>query len=166
MSSNDQLHQPGKAMDHDTEQCSVCEQPILPGEARNGIYRSHWDCPLPSTSPELKPSVKKRVRTTKSPTAPNPDGLKRFDWIEDWLRTKQSGTEVDVLDLDFVVAYIDAHNAGFLPKHIGAPKCPQLGRDLSWMCRLDRLSRVATGLSPGDASMGFPRWVYTYSLKV
>jgi hypothetical protein len=112
------------------------------------------------------PSAKKRVRTIKSPPAPNADALKRFNWIEEWLRTNQSGPEVDVLDLDFVVAYIDAHNARFGPMPVGAPKCPQLGRDLGWMCRLDRLSRVATGLAPGDASMGFPRWVYTYRLKV
>ena len=153
-------------MDQVINQCGVCEQPMLPGQALNGITRTHWECKPPLPNPACVPSVKKPVnRGIKSPTAPSAEVLKRFDWIEDWLRTTHAGAEVDVLDTAFVLAYIEAHNAPCQTIFIGAPRCPQLGRDLGWMFKLDRLSRVAVGLAAGDASIGFPKWVYSYRLK-
>lgn len=72
---------------------------------------------------------------------------------------------VDVLDSDFVCAYADATGAVAYMQHVGAPRCKQLGRDLSAMFAVGRLQRSPTGLPTGDASMGFPKkWVYSYSL--
>jgi len=71
---------------------------------------------------------------------------------------------VDVLDSDFVCAYADATKAQVTFMHVGAPKCKQLARDLGAMFAAGKLTRSATGLPSGDASMGFPKWVYTYGL--
>lgn len=130
---------------------------MLPGQTLNGITRTHWDCkpPVPDQTPA--PPVKERVKRARKPlTLPSTDELKRFEWIEDWLRTTQPEIEVDILDSAFVLAYIEAHNAPCRVEFVGAPRCPQLGKDLGLMFRLERLSRVAVGLPPGDASMGFP----------
>lgn len=72
---------------------------------------------------------------------------------------------VDVLDSDFVCAYADATKAHATVGMVGAPRCKQLGKDLSAMFAAQRLTRCAAGLQAGDASMGFPKWVYTYSLS-
>lgn len=93
----------------------------------------------------------------------------RLGWIVSWLKLCNdtcSGSEirVDVLDTDFVKAYIYATNAPFVDMMIGAPRCRMLGRDLALLHKQGILKRHATGLSPGDASMGFPKWVYSYHL--
>jgi hypothetical protein len=89
----------------------------------------------------------------------------RYNWIEEWMRGGRPGCEnVDVLDSDFVCEYADATGAEARIEHVGAPRCAQLGRDLSALFAAERLSRTPVGLSAGDASMGFPKWVYTYSL--
>lgn len=41
----------------DTDTCSACCKPILDGEARNGLYHSHYDCTdtgPPPTEEEFK----------------------------------------------------------------------------------------------------------------
>jgi len=89
----------------------------------------------------------------------------RKQWIEAWLRDGVPGHDVvDVLDSDFVCAYADATQAPVTFMHVGAPRCKQLGRDLAAMYADGLLERCATGLPAGDASMSFPKWVYTYSL--
>lgn len=72
---------------------------------------------------------------------------------------------VTVLDTDFVVAYIEYTRAKFQLMPFGAPKCPQLGRDLSRMAVLCQLERYATGIGGGLCFQGFPRWIYTYALR-
>ncbi len=87
----------------------------------------------------------------------------REKWILDWM--KDSHERVDVLYATFVRHYVKATGAKSILMPFGADKCRQLGADLSRMHKAGILSRHATGLSPGDSSMGFPRWVYVYSLK-
>lgn len=89
----------------------------------------------------------------------------RCSWIASWMQSGIAGRQrVDVLDSDFVVAYVEATNAHAVMKFIGAPYCAQLSRDLGSMFKKGTLKRTPVGLAPGDASMGFPKWVYVYSL--
>lgn len=86
----------------------------------------------------------------------------RHAWLEQWLTERRYG---DVLDSELVLSYCEATGADSELMHIGSPRCRQLGRDLSAMYAMGRLKRSATGLPAGDSSMGFPKWVYYYSLK-
>lgn len=91
----------------------------------------------------------------------------RHEWIREYMQARNdrasTGFTVDVLDTNFVCDYIDATNAPCAIMPYGAPKCSQLGRDLSEMHAAGILTRYATGLQ-GMAGMGFPRWVYVYRL--
>lgn len=69
-----------------------------------------------------------------------------------------------MLDAEFVTAYVEATGATFIPQRFGAAKCRQLGRDLGELHAANKLRRVAVGLPAGDSCMGFPKWVYHYSL--
>lgn len=90
----------------------------------------------------------------------------RYQWIEAWMRQEPlARASVDVLDSEFVYAYAEATNARMALMSIGSPKCKQLGRDLGAMFSSGRLKRQAVGLPSGDASMGFPKWTYSYSLS-
>jgi hypothetical protein len=102
------------------------------------------------------------------------NAAERQSWIVAYLEAKGEEyekmghsvrPEVNILDADFVEAYAVATGAKCRVQFFGAPKCPMLGRDLGALFAAKRLDRVATGLSPGDASMGFPKWVYSYRLK-
>lgn len=91
----------------------------------------------------------------------------RQHWVVDYIQKRTTATcpfYCNVLDSAFVGAYIDFTGAPFDLQPFGADKCPQLGRDLSALYKAGKLSRYATGLGPGDASMGFPKWVYSYRL--
>ena len=88
--------------------------------------------------------------------------MQRWRWIRDWLRTHQ---HADILDSDFVWAYIEEFNAGASVQFIGAPTCRQLGRDLGAMFKAEYLERSIVGISDGMCHMGFPKWVYSYKLS-
>lgn len=91
--------------------------------------------------------------------------LERRTWILEYLRLNASPA-VDVLDSDFVDAYIEATGVSFTPTSIGAHRCSALGSDLSQLFAEGKLDRYTVSLK-GDAWMpGFPRWVYSYELKV
>lgn len=91
--------------------------------------------------------------------------LQRQDWIYQWLKERQAQRfTADVLNSDFVNAYIDATGVKYKTPLFGAPHCPTLGRDLSAMYKEGRLKRYATGIDGGLCYQGFPRWVYVYSL--
>lgn len=90
----------------------------------------------------------------------------RYQWLERWMAQGGARQFADVLDSDLVCAYADATGATCTTGLVGAPRCPQLGRDLSAMYAAGRLHRQPVGLPAGDASMGFPKWVYSYCLKV
>lgn len=87
----------------------------------------------------------------------------RGRWILNWIK-KKNEYGVDVLYKKFVEDYVDATEAQHKIQFFGAPKCPQLGKDLAALYYLGYLSRYATGLSPGDSAMGFPKWVYVYKI--
>lgn len=89
--------------------------------------------------------------------------VERQEWILNYFLGKP-GSSADVLDVTFVEAYVEATGAKFVPQRFGAAKCRQLGRDLGELHAANKLRRVALGLPAGDASMGFPKWVYHYSL--
>jgi hypothetical protein len=86
----------------------------------------------------------------------------RHDWIAKKL-TEMPGRSVDVVNSDFVDAYVEATGARHAVQPYGAAKCPQLGRDLSAMKRAGTLKRFRCGLQ-GMGGMGFPRWVWVYEL--
>lgn len=91
----------------------------------------------------------------------------RHEWIRTYLAARTSGTSVGwqvyVLLDAFVWAYIEATGAKYTLQSLGAPKCPQLGRDFSAMFKAGILKRHATGIS--DCGMGFPKWVWVYELS-
>lgn len=88
----------------------------------------------------------------------------RYQWIVNYLRGEGDGKGVvDICDCVFVEAYIEATGAKFTPTNYGAPKCPQLGRDLKEMHDSYILRRTREGLQ-GMAGMGFPTWVWSYRL--
>ncbi|APQ14717.1 hypothetical protein BJP27_24405 (plasmid) [Pseudomonas oryzihabitans] len=71
---------------------------------------------------------------------------------------------VDVLNSDFVTAYIEATGAPFVSQAFGADTCRQLGRDLSSMCKSGVLVRGRVGLV--EHYQGMPNWVYVYRLAL
>lgn len=83
----------------------------------------------------------------------------RQRFILDHLRANRMA---DILDRDFVVAYIQATDAPSRENFFGAPSCPTLGRDLSALYRQGKVARSRCGLSGHE--VGFPRWVYVYEL--
>lgn len=89
----------------------------------------------------------------------------RYAWLKNWFAQGGQKTFGDVLDSDLVDAYIKATGSDAKATPFGAPKCPQLGRDLSAMFASGALVRERVGMPAGDASMGFPKWVYSYHLK-
>ena len=86
----------------------------------------------------------------------------RYAWIEKYLRENAGG--VDVLNREFVDAYIEDTGTKFRETMWGADKCPQLGRDLARMVKQRRLRRWRSGLQ-GNWQPGFPTWVWSYELR-
>ena len=80
-----------------------------------------------------------------------------------WLLEQFSDESVrhDVLERDFVDAYIEYTGAKFKPSFYGAYWCDALRRDLGHLHKEKALKRHATGIS-GMGGMGFPKWVYAY----
>lgn len=88
----------------------------------------------------------------------------RFEWIDRYLRENGAAkAAVDICDTMFVESYIEATNARHAVQMYGAPKCPQLGRDLAAMAKAYRLKRQHIGLE-GMGGMGFPTWVWSYRI--
>ncbi len=95
--------------------------------------------------------------------------MKKFDerrrFIINYLRARDKDSWVDVLNSDFVDAYIDLNKSGLRVRFVnfGAHRVPMLGNDLSRMCREGALTRQRTSIN-GLRGQGFPTWVYTYKL--
>lgn len=89
---------------------------------------------------------------------------KRKAWLVQAFQELRPNDTVDVLNRDFVESYICATEVEFIPTNYGAPKCYQLGADLSKMYNEGILLRTRTGIQ-GFAGMGFPTWVWSYSLN-
>lgn len=88
----------------------------------------------------------------------------RRKWIVEYI-TVHEPHGVDVLNSDFVDAYTAATGAKFRVMMWGANRCAQLGNDLLTMTRLGVLKRCRIGLA-GNWQPGFPKWVWSYSLRV
>lgn len=83
------------------------------------------------------------------------------EWVVQWLKVNYS---CDVLNRDFHDEFADEFKVKQVFRMIGANECPQAMRVLSRMYHKDHyLNRSAIGLS--QLGMGFPKWVYVYSLK-
>ena len=91
----------------------------------------------------------------------------RQNWILNYLEAKQKPVlyrvRVDVLDSKFVDDYLQATGAKHSMMMYGAHKCRQLGRDLAALADIKQLERQRIGIG-GMAGMGFPSWVWSYSL--
>jgi hypothetical protein len=87
----------------------------------------------------------------------------RQQWLLNHMRANPTRS-FDCLDTEFVLKYAESTQAACLPQFFGAPKCKTLGRDLGDLFRAGLLRRHSIGLQPGDASMGFPKWVWSYRL--
>lgn len=83
---------------------------------------------------------------------------RRWQWL---LNEARERVAVDVLDADFVDAYIQRFKPQYRPTWWGANKCPQIGRDLASMAQAGLLSRSRVGLG-SNWQPGFPRWVFSY----
>lgn len=81
-----------------------------------------------------------------------------------WLleRASSSRLPMDILDSDFVDAFIETTGAPFEPMPVGAHRCPTLGRDLANMYREGSLRRQPVGVPCGE--WGMPNWVYAYEV--
>lgn len=81
-----------------------------------------------------------------------------------WLlsRLQASPVPLDILDSDFVDAFIEATEVPFKHMPVGAHRCPTLGRDLAAMHRDGTLHRQPVGVPCGE--WGMPRWVYAYGI--
>lgn len=80
----------------------------------------------------------------------------RHQWLLDRLRA--SPVPLDILNTEFVDAFIEATTARFMPVLVGAHRCPMLGRDLSHVSPRNAATR-AVGRSMwrmGNAPMGLP----------
>lgn len=152
--------------------CSVCDQPMLDGQALNGLAKTHWDC-KPASAPSLSglceqlgidpASIRKRSATKVEKPVSAKEEL-RLSWIENYINSSPVKS-VNTLDGIFVMAYIEKFEARAAYPKLGAPRCPQLSADLGRMFRLGRLNRYTVGMPAGDASCGFPKWVYSYQLR-
>ena len=88
----------------------------------------------------------------------------RYRWIESYLKEAGYYLSVDVLNRDFVDDYVEATGAKVVHRVYGANTCVQLARDLLQMKKDYRLKRHRVGVQ-GMAGMGFPKWVWSYTLR-
>lgn len=87
----------------------------------------------------------------------------RHEVILKYLRESHANASVDCLNRDFVDHYTETTGARYGVHMYGADKCPQLERDLATMKKQFLLVRHRVGIQ-GMAGMGFPKWVWSYSL--
>ena len=85
----------------------------------------------------------------------------KIEFIKDYIKKRLS---VDILDADFVDAFIEKFNAPHRITIFGANKCPSLGKLLAEMSKNKILKRFPCGLSKPNWQPGFPKWVYSYQL--
>lgn len=90
----------------------------------------------------------------------------RLAWLLDYMLSRHKAISFmtfNVLDQDFVDSYVEATKAPSQFMLWGADRCPQLGKDLSYLHKQCVLMRVRTGIQ-GLAGQGFPKWVWSYRL--
>ncbi len=82
-------------------------------------------------------------------------------WILKYIENQPSKS-VDMLNIDFVDAYINKFNPPYRCTLYGANKCSELSRRLSTMYKKGLLSRISVGIR--GLGIDFPKWVYLYRL--
>lgn len=75
---------------------------------------------------------------------------------------RRFSAHVDTLDSVFVDAYIEYTGAPFKCMLVGAHKCDVLAADLRALWKQGVLKRSPAGCS--GVGMGFPKWIWSYSL--
>lgn len=85
-------------------------------------------------------------------------------WIIDYISNLERVQVVDILDEDFVNAFIKKFNPKYEVTLIGAYRCKELSLLLGKMYKKCLLNRCVIGLRGGAWQDGFPKWVYSYSL--
>jgi len=85
----------------------------------------------------------------------------KIEWIKTYI--KNNPPAVDIMNADFVDAYIEK----FKPKHIitmyGANKCSELSKILKQGYDMNIFNRSIIGIH--QAMWGFPKWVYVYEIN-
>lgn len=95
-----------------------------------------------------------RIKSTERPAKAD-----RLNWLLDWVGASQPG--IDVLDSDFVQAYVDYSLVAYQFVMVGAHRCKQLTKDLSELAASRKLEKGSIRIPP---MMGFPSRVNTYCL--
>jgi hypothetical protein len=85
----------------------------------------------------------------------------RQQWIMDYIT--KTDPFVDALNSPFMDAYIDKFQMAHFWHVIGAPLCPDAGKQLLILYRRRLLSRFRIGIDCWQP--GFPKWVWVYSLS-
>lgn len=85
----------------------------------------------------------------------------KLDWISKWL---QAHRRVDIMDAEFVQAYIDEFEAKHQLTAYGANKCHEIARVLKRGFDNGIFIRSRVGITGG--MWGFPKWVFVYELKI
>ena len=86
----------------------------------------------------------------------------RYVWLAKYIMEK-GYNNVDILDKEFVIEYVAKFNFKFYDVAYGAPKCPQLSKDLSKMAKIGYLKRRKTAITM--PLQGMPKWAYVYSIN-
>jgi Uri superfamily endonuclease len=90
------------------------------------------------------------------------------EWIIDYLKNKTAFKFIDMLDEDFVEAYIDEFEVKSQNMTLGASKCKELSKLLGSMYKKGLLNRfphgVRSGYNQDYANFKAPKWVYSYEL--
>lgn len=91
------------------------------------------------------------------------DKEERRNWILEKMKTQIC---VDILNQEFVDAYIAFTGAPHVVTAWGANRCPQLAADLKTLYESQVLSRTRIGIGGGSWQPGFPKWVWCYMPKI
>jgi hypothetical protein len=87
-------------------------------------------------------------------------------WVIAYLKSKEYLQFIDILDEEFVNAFIDKFDAKFEHCRLGSPKCKELSKLLSSMYKKQLLDSHSHGTKSGLTKDGsFPKWTYLYELK-
>lgn len=84
----------------------------------------------------------------------------KINWVIDWI--EKNKTDVDILNSKFVDDYVNQFNAKVEILPFGPNRCLELGKLLSWGYKNGYLNRARISIS--CKGVGFPNWIYVYSL--
>jgi len=89
--------------------------------------------------------------------------MERVEWITEYIKHDSVTHAVDILNQPFVEKYIEKFNAPYLLQPFGAPTCRELGQILAFGYHCNIFNRDPISLT--DHEVGFPNWVYAYTIK-